>query len=336
MRRFGIAIGAGIAAAVGAIAATVWVGVSVREDTVVAHPYEDGLRQDAERHARAALGLAVSLPGLPDAGAGPIAFELRDRAGKPVDDAQVAVELSRPDTSRGERAAPARPLGGGRWTADLAFPEPGPWDVRFDVTRGKDRVRLERRVGVRAACDLGAGPCARALEGGGEIVLDLSPRPLRTMAELTVRVQVRGPPLPGPLPRSAGERGDLPSSPMTSHAHTHSPLPQAAPGGEGSDQDRGRARPSHSPLPPAAQGGEGQGEGAGPLSVTVSFSMPRMTMGENRATLSAIGPGTYEGKAVLVRCASGRRDWIADVELGAPGGASRVARFPLTLPEGAR
>ena len=65
MRRIELAIAAGSAAALGAVVVTVWVGASVREDTVVAHPYEDGLRQDAERHARAALGLAVSLPGQP-------------------------------------------------------------------------------------------------------------------------------------------------------------------------------------------------------------------------------------------------------------------------------
>jgi hypothetical protein len=216
----------------------------------------------------------VSLPGLPDAGAGPLAFELRDRAGTPVDDAAITVELSRPDTSRGERSAPARAQGGGRWVADLAFPEPGPWDVRFDVVRGEDRVRLERRVGVRAACDLAAGPCARRLEGGGEVVLELSPRPLAAMKELAVKVTVR--------PRA----------------------------------------PTASPAPTP--------------TVTVSFTMPGMTMGENRSSLTGTGPGTYEGKAVLVRCATGRRDWVADVELGGTGGPARAVRFPLTLPEDGR
>ncbi len=61
--------------------------------------------------------------------------------------------------------------------------------------------------------------------------------------------------------------------------------------------------------------------------------MPGMTMGENRSSLAATGPGTYEGKAVLVRCASGRREWIADVELAAPGAGARTVRFPLTVPE---
>ncbi len=268
MKRFQLAIAAGSFAALGAIVATVWVGASVREDTIVAHPYEDGLRQDAERHARAALGLGVWLPGEHDAGVAPLAFELHDRAGTPVDDATVNVELSRPDTSRGERSAAARALGGGRWAADLAFPEPGPWDVRFDVVRGGERVRLERRVRAKAACDLAAGPCTRALDGGGEVTGEVSPRPVRAMRELVVRVAVK-------------------------------PTPTATP----------------------------------TAVVSVSFSMPGMTMGENRSTLAATAPGVYEGKAVLVRCASGRRDWVVDVELPEAG---RAARFPLTVPEDAR
>jgi hypothetical protein len=280
LTRVKMAIGAACAAGLGAIAATVWVGLSVREGTVVAHPYEDGLRQDAERHARAALGLAVWIPGRAEAGAAPLAFELRDRSG-PVDDAEVEVEISRPETGRGERAARARSLGGGRWSAELAFPQPGPWDVRFDVARGGDRVRLERRVAAAPACDLADGPCTATLAPGAEVVVELSPRPLRAMRELAVRVGIRQPPLPGPLPLA-------------------------------------------------------QPEGAGSPAVSLSLSMPGMSMGENRSRLSATGAGTYEGKAVLVRCASGRRDWVAEVEVAAPGTAVRTARFPLTLPEDAR
>jgi hypothetical protein len=69
---------------------------------------------------------------------------------------------------------------------------------------------------------------------------------------------------------------------------------------------------------------------------TVSFSMAGMTMGENRSRLTAIGSGTWEGTGVLVRCASGRRDWVAEVELAYPDGARRTARFALTLPEDSR
>jgi nitrogen fixation protein FixH len=330
-----MAIGAACAAGLGAIAATVWVGLSVREGTVVAHPYEDGLRQDAERHARAALGLAVWVPGRVEAGAAPLAFELRDRGG-PVDDAEVEVEISRPETGRGERAARARSLGGGRWSAELAFPHPGPWDVRFDVARAGSRVRLERRVAATPACDLADGPCTGVLGPGAEVVVELSPRPLRAMRELAVRVRIRQPPLPGPLPLAlpGGEGSDAGGTGRTRGPPLPGPLPLALPGGEGSDAGGG-SRP-HPPLPQAEPGGEGRGEGAGPPAVSLSLSMPGMSMGENRSRLSASGAGTYEGKAVLVRCASGRRDWVAELEVAAPGAPLRTVRFPLTLPEDAR
>lgn len=272
MRRVTAALAAAIVAGLGAIGATLWVGAHVREDTVVARPYEEGLAQDADRRARADLGLAVSIPGEPlEAGAGPLRFALADRAGRAVEGAAVTVEASRPETSRGTLAARARAEGGGRFAAELAFPAPGPWDVRFDVTLGERRVRLERRVVVLPACDLAASPCARPLTGGGEVVLELSPRPLAAMRELGVRVVVRG-------------------------ATATSAL------------------------------------GAARDAISVSFSMPGMEMGENRVALSPAGDGAWGGKAVLVRCPSGRRDWVVQVDVTPAGGPPRAARFALALP----
>lgn len=40
-------------------------------------------------------------------------------------------------------------------------------------------------------CDLHKGPCDAHLPGGGEVRLDITPRPLRTMVPLTVAVQLR-------------------------------------------------------------------------------------------------------------------------------------------------
>lgn len=192
-RKLKLALAAAIATGLGAIAGTIWVGASVREETVVARPYEDGLRHDAERRARESLGLSVRrLDEAPEAGAGPVAFEIAGRDGRGVEGVEVRVEATRPGTSRGEVAAAARALGGGRFEAPVALPEPGPWDLRFDVTRGADRVRLERRVVASVPCDLRDGPCTRPLPGGGALELELSPRPLRTMRELAVRASVRG------------------------------------------------------------------------------------------------------------------------------------------------
>ena len=116
-----------------------------------------------------------------------------------------------------------------------------------------------------APCDLGAGSCTAPLEGGGEVTLEIGPRPIRTMKELTVRGSLRR----------------LPA------------------------------------------GGE----------VDVAFSMAGMEMGPNRIVLAPAADGTFSGKAVLVRCPSGRRDWVAEVSVVAPGAGPRTARFHLGVVE---
>lgn len=126
--------------------------------------------------------------------------------------------------------------------------------------------RGERRAAPGEACDLGSTPCAQALPGGGEVRLELAPRPLLTMKDLAVRVDL----------------------------------------------------------------GAGAADGA---EVSVAFSMRGMSMGENRSRLARTGPGRFEGKAVLVRCPSGRRGWVADVEVASPGAPARSARFSLTVAE---
>jgi nitrogen fixation protein FixH len=269
------------------IGATVFVGSKVREETVVERPYEEGLRHDAERRARAALGLAVALDDdALVAGIAPLAFRLADGRGQPFSGARVTVEVSLPDTSRGEVRAQAREVAPGRYAADVAPPAQGPWDLRFDVTRGEDRVRIERRVVAIAPCDLESGPCTRPLGDGGEVTLELGPRPLRTMSELSVRVSLRGP--------MARRREDVARS-------------------------------------------------AGvPREVSVSFSMPGMEMGTNRVVLGLgpLDPATGRargpdagGTAVLVRCPSGRRAWVAEVSVERKGGDTRTARFPFTVAE---
>lgn len=268
MTRMNVALAAAIASGLGAIGATIWVGARVREETVVAQPYEEGLRQDADRRARAAVGLALRILDEPLEAGAPLRFALADRAGRPLENAEIDVTLSRPETSRGAVAVGVRAEGGGRYAADVALTGPGPWDVRIDVTVPDGRVRLERRVTARAACDLAAGPCTRSLDGGGEVVVDIGPRPIRTMREITVRVEVR-------------------------------------------------------PAPTATR-------------VAVSFSMPGMEMGENRVVLDRVGPGAFQGKAVLVRCPSGRREWLVGVDVSGPGAARRTSRLPLTLAEEGR
>ena len=61
--------------------------------------------------------------------------------------------------------------------------------------------------------------------------------------------------------------------------------------------------------------------------VAVELSMPGMYMGETRIALRADGDGRYAGRGALLRCASGRRDWVAEVVVRLPGAGEQRARF---------
>lgn len=51
-------------------------------------------------------------------------------------------------------------------------------------------------------------------------------------------------------------------------------------------------------------------------SIQVDLSMPGMFMGTTRPKLEHVGKGRYEGSGMLMRCASGRKTWQADVLIG--------------------
>ena len=165
----------------------IFLGARVREETVVAHPYEEGLTYDEQRRAFEAVG--------------------HEHSG---------------------HAAPVAPNA--------------------------------------AACDLGEGPCSKAL-GDAELTVELVPRPLATMRELSVSARL---------------------------------LRRGAPAGE--------------------------------AEVRLSFAMAGMDMGDNSVRLAGAGDGRYQGKAVLVRCASGRRDWIVTAVVR-QAGEDRRADYRLRVKE---
>jgi len=268
-----LALAAIVLAALGSVAAAIFIGASLSESAVSDASHEHGLRYDRERALAAPLGLrAAFAPGSLVPGGPALEFTLQDRAGVPVEGAAIRLTLVRPAGGEGQRTAEAAALGQGRYRAAVGFDAPGFWDVRLDVVRGADRVGLVQQVRVEASaapaapCDLAAAPCT--VEAGGlAITLDLG-RALSTMRDLPASVEVR----------------------------------------------RGGA-----PL-----------EGA---SVEVAFAMKDMNMGENRVALAPAGPGRHAAAAVLVRCHSGRRDWIASVTVKPAGGAPVSVRLPFTVSE---
>ena len=266
-----LALAALVAVILAIIGATIYLGSRLAEPSVVTDPYEHGLRYDHDRAVRARLGFraAIDPAGLRPGGE-VLGFTLVDKAGQPVEGAQVEVAVTRPAGGGGDRRGLARALPDGRYQAPVGFAGPGFWDVRLDVRRGDDVVGLVQQVRVEARgagpCDLAAAPCT-AEAGGLTIALDLG-RTLATMRDLPIAVEVR--------------RGGAPA------------------------------------------------EGA---VVEVAFAMRDMNMGENRVALVAAGPGRYVGKGVLVRCGSGRKDWVASVTVRAPGLAPASVQVPFAVRE---
>jgi nitrogen fixation protein FixH len=96
--------------------------------------------------------------------------------------------------------------------------------------------------------------------------------------------------------------------------------------------DLGRALVTMKELPiavPVRRGGVPL-EGA---TVEVAFAMKEMNMGENRVVLAPAGPGRWTGTGVLVRCSSGRRDWVASVTVRPAGAPPASASFEFAVRE---
>ncbi|HSB33363.1 MAG TPA: FixH family protein [Nitrospirota bacterium] len=53
-------------------------------------------------------------------------------------------------------------------------------------------------------------------------------------------------------------------------------------------------------------------------SVMLDLSMPGMFMGKNQPAMRSAGAGRYEGKGVIIRCASGKKTWQAEVTVKRP------------------
>lgn len=148
-------------AVVALTAGTIWVGARVREDTVVAHPYEEGLAYDQQRKAMApaghgghhapAAGAAASGQGEGaqarcDLGAGPcalslggaeltlelgprplaalraLAIEATLRAGgAPVEGAELTVSFAMPGMEMGKNEVRLAPAGAGRYRGEAVL-----------------------------------------------------------------------------------------------------------------------------------------------------------------------------------------------------------------------
>ena len=77
-----------------------------------------------------------------------VAFSLSDAAGKPISNAQVALEADMSHPGMQPRFAKATEREPGRYRAQLEFPMAGDWVILLHVTLA-DGTKLERQIDVR-------------------------------------------------------------------------------------------------------------------------------------------------------------------------------------------
>ena len=138
---FGAIIGVNVAFAVAAV--STFPGEDVQRSYIQGLHYNQTL---AERRAQAQLGwrAGAELTGGPaDA---QVVVTLHDRAGAPLDSAQVTGELERPTDSRFDHPLRFVRTGPGAYTADATRLLPGRWRLRARATSGAEALDFESEL----------------------------------------------------------------------------------------------------------------------------------------------------------------------------------------------
>lgn len=124
-----------------------WSGLST------ADPYRRGLAHNqtvAEIERQERLGWKVSLgftPGGP--GAGELRLRALNKAGRPILGATVTATVIRPVVQGADFTVTVPGRGKGLYTADVRFPKPGQWEVRYRIHGDGETVTAVGRIRVR-------------------------------------------------------------------------------------------------------------------------------------------------------------------------------------------
>ena len=124
-----------------------WTGIETEE------AYRKGLaynEQIAAAEAQQQLGWSAELAvEQPAPGRAAIALELRDRAGGPVEGAEVTGQLLRPTLEGYDLTAPLTHSGPGTYSAELTLPLAGIWDLEIEVRHARGTYRLTERLTLK-------------------------------------------------------------------------------------------------------------------------------------------------------------------------------------------
>ncbi|HEY4744134.1 MAG TPA: FixH family protein [Desulfuromonadaceae bacterium] len=128
------------------VGASIWIGITLREDTVVEHPYDEGLKYDAIQKKYADLGWkVVSPPSLNKRQR--LDVWVYDKNGAPLEGVTVDFvikRIARSDAKRYRAVQAER----GRYGAQVDFSAPGYWELKVNVTRGNDTLSFDNKMHI--------------------------------------------------------------------------------------------------------------------------------------------------------------------------------------------
>lgn len=180
------------------LAGTILLAVRSYDGLVEEGYSRQGERFLADREREEEMGLTVSVPTRLDTGINRISTELSTRFGplRGADAAMRAMRIRGPDDDREVHLREERP---GLYTGDLRIPSPGTWMLQLTVEGGG--IRARRNWFVTAATPaaetdepssgIHRGPVTGDA-GSQRVILEVEPRPVRVMTELTFRVRLPG------------------------------------------------------------------------------------------------------------------------------------------------
>ncbi len=189
------------------LGATIYVAAVSDEGLVEEGYYDRARRYLATKEMEEDLGLTIRVPGRLETGRNRLSAVIATSSG-PLRGASAVLQAMRLSGPGEDRRTALREEEPGTYAGDLVLPGPGEWLLRLTVESGA--VSTERRWLAAAAPagpdkaargdvrrgrtlgrDIHAGPVA-ASAGGQEVILDISPRPVRAMRELAFAVELPG------------------------------------------------------------------------------------------------------------------------------------------------
>ncbi len=129
----------------------VWLSLDGYTGLVTEQAYNKGLAYNktiAAAQKQEALGWTGEITASPSPEGAAVSFLLRDSSGKPLDGAAAKLWMIRPTQAGFDVVSDLKPLGGGKYAAQVALPLRGLWDAKVSAVVGAESYQIARRLVV--------------------------------------------------------------------------------------------------------------------------------------------------------------------------------------------